>query len=451
MTDIDELILKSQELCDGLIRLKKASQAETAPREDEAERVRALAKKHPIRGHILCSSDEYVRGLYMAALCSLINREADAEKRGEAMLLAARILAAFDQNADLRTHISAAMKIDAEFIANFAESVKGNTAVAFAADALLLASVGGSADKSVSELAAEYIALSGIGADLLSDICALVEGILRQDDAAVLKTERVDLNLFVEYMRDAPKGYIARDPARAKGVEGDLLITNAKIANLSEVIDLDQYKAKSITFYACRFSNIRGIIGGEPTVCFEKCDFEDNNISECLIKIETCNIENCRFINCKGNVNLFCSFLIDIKKGSIKDSIFEQCEMKATGRKDDVKKVTGGIVALQGGKITNCRFLRCKARGSSDYISNYYIYVVKLVRAIIEGSEFTECRASDGGGSNRYYTSTSNNYILALSDSTDNNTIFNACEAGQGEDSKNKTSHLKGEISSSDM
>ncbi|MDR2296240.1 MAG: hypothetical protein LBD95_05525, partial [Clostridiales Family XIII bacterium] len=276
MVNLDELILRSQELCDRLLLLKKESEKGEDLREDEAERIRLIARSHPIRDHILCAADEHVRRLYMTALCSVIDKEADLARRTEELILAGRVLASFDAEADLSEYISGALKIDADFIGNFSESVEGDTAVAFAVDALLLCKLAGGTNEDMLELATEYISVSDVDAEMFSEICVLVKGILLQDDDAILKMKDMNLNPFVGYMRDAPDGFIVTDFKKLDNAppRDGLFIANAEISDLEDVIDLDSYGAKSITFYGCRFSNIKGLKSETATVNFEKCGFD---------------------------------------------------------------------------------------------------------------------------------------------------------------------------------
>jgi uncharacterized protein YjbI with pentapeptide repeats len=305
----------------------------------------------------------------------------------------------------------------------------------------------------MAELATEYISVSDVEAGTLAEICALVRGILLQDDDIILKAKHIDLNLFVGYMRAVPEGFILSEFKGGEAVQGGLFIANAEIVNLNDVIDLDQYKADVITFHGCRFSDIKGIKGETKSVNFEKCNFDNIfipaddakesilihvskcNISECvfnrcsvpmnLIKIEEGNIENCRFIDCKG-VNIANTFLLDIREGNIRSSVFERCEAEVLKMVVSFGRLlTGGVVSLRGGRIANCKFLSCSVLGKA-FFNKSYLYVVKLVSASIEDSEFAKCSLfSDSSHSNAEI----NDYILGLKGASDKNVSFNACKS----------------------
>lgn len=479
MINLDEIILKSQDVYNQLNTLKNQMHKEVDVNENEMQAIQLIASKHPIEKHILSLQDDYIKRMYITALISIVNNEESQKAKREQFIFVGRILAGFDSSVDIVNYINNTHRINMQFMDEFAKNIIGELAICFTVDALLICSMSSIGGKSM-ELALEYISLNTFDKGALMNLCGLVTGILEQKDEKILDTKNINLNHFVGYMINKPNGYIIRSLQDISLKKEKFFILNAEITNLTNEIDIDAYNAKSITFYKCYFSSIRGIKSNNTKVNFYNCKFENIevpvtekrgilgnfqqvekaftlinirscdiintvfencSISEHLLKIERGMLKNCQFIDCTGK-EITKKFLIHIKRGKIEESCFERCIVD-TDRKN-IQTTTGGIVLLESGIIDSCQFISNKVKGNSGYgrFANYHMYIVKLVNSHIKDSSFNKCYCT----SEDTYDRTVKSYILGLRGSTDKNVEFIECQSYHWRYSDRGSSYNKGEI-----
>lgn len=445
------------------------------------DRLCLLARKTPFDGHILSKKDELVQELYITALLAIALEEVDDITREKYILQIGRIIASYDNEVDYTKYLTKYMKIDSDFWNDFSTFVKDDLANAFVVDTFVMLNAVPNSDVAILNSAIDVIELFGMQKSNVKNLALVSKAILKQSfiDMVTIPNvlSNINLDIFLNYFADNQYSHISSDLSGCKNTKGKLLIVNEIFKNKEEILNMDDFLAREISFLNCKFSRIRGIVSTNKTVIFDKCIFESNmyptskdwrgkseieegvvymsgsniillnsffkdcSVSRHLLEIENGTIKNCDFQNCRG-LKLPCTYLLMLSKVDIDSCSFSECYMD-TDRKDR-RNTTGGLVSVEKGMIRQSTFEECTSYGDSSYGSyaSYAMQIVKAIHSKVELCRFTNCYCSTCDSYDRNVSS----YILGLDNSSQVNNEFVDCISCHYEYSESKGFHNVGNI-----
>lgn len=469
-------------------QLKCESKREITYEEDM--KMVTLAKQYPIHGHILVSKSESLRNYYSTILMSLFHGGTNTYTTNIRMLYLYRIMAAYDLDINIKECITKSLKVDRKYLEHFFEVLDSESSICFAVDLLAMGMMGFNENQRKDyEAIVNILQLFNFDRHQIIEIVQIAKSIVEQDFLLLLKQmaslETINFKNFLGYYSNNKYTNITNVlNNKTKKMTGHLLIVNAQICDYEEYIELGEYAAEEIHFYHCSFNNIRGFRENTQPVTFENCRFENNYInsqvymnfwgkglkerkkfednyifiqgnkmtfrnseftniqtSRSVLDIADGNIENCKFICCRG-VDLPCTYMFQIYTGKIMDSLFKECNMETNS--NNRQSTEGGIVLLENGILENSRFEDCNSKGDSGY-GSYAWYRMQIVRGIkskINNCYFNECRCSSIDSSDKNVSS----YILGLDKSVEENNEFVECFSYHYSFSKRSDSYNVGQI-----
>lgn len=466
--NIDEILGLLKQVSEEVDKLKAKSEQSSIIIDQEKKLLR-LAKEYPITSHILRSSEETIRYDYIAVLISLFNTNYDEYLRLQRMLLVYRIIASFDDKINMSEYVAKSMKVDIKYWDDFMSTLDFQTAFYFAVDVLLLGmyDVKSSKIRKYEEISDVFQFLR-LDRKIIEKVAKIAKSIMEQDFGLLLKQieplDKIDYSCFLKYFEDVPFTGVVNDIGSAKQMEGNVLIVNAKVSHVEDIINLDEFMANDICFSDCTFEFIRGIKSCNKSVIFEGCSFEENiinttehrsmfggsyteceennvfiegsnlkfvrskfincKVSKSLLNISNAELVQCEFVGCLGN-ELPCSYLIDLKKGKVDNCKFVNCKIETN--KKNRGNTFGGILLIENCNVHECVFNNCKSYGNSGY-GSYATYAMQILCAVnskISECSFEQCYCSTCDSSKRTVT----NYIIELRNSKEENNVFTDCQS----------------------
>lgn len=449
-------------------------------------KIKQIANKYPIKGHVLCENDEFMRNQYMTALISLFLEGGSEDEQNKKLLLIGRILSSFKPEFDYEEYVTKKYKVNLDFWNSFFETIKDKVAVSFAVDALVLCQIEGTLEQRELWLRiSEIFQVLKLDKKEIEKISQIAVSILKQDTnfffQIVDDNKKINYNYFLGYFPKLSFDSISSNIVKAAKLKGKLLIVNAEVRNISKIINIDEFYADEIHFLSCEFINIRGIKSFNKHVIFESCIFNSNqfkisekkgfwgrNYIECekdyvfmageqieirkskfincksskyLINIKNAYIEDCTFSECLG-IELPCTYLIAVSNCKITNTVFEKCSIKTSN--DNRSHSVGGVVFVENGEVKNCLFNDCNAHGASSYGSyaKYTMQILRLVNATTIKCSFNNCSCTSEDSSNKIVDS----YILAMTNSVSKDNKFVECSSYHYEYSKSRGSHNEGRM-----
>lgn len=357
------------------------------------------AEKYAIVNPELVALDEYVKGLYLKVLCTVIQYENDPSEMQ--ILYLKRIVNGISIDDTVEECMRKALEISLEDMQEFLSIIgKMNCKYYFAVDGIILSSLG-KKNTTGYDYFAEILELLEINKADLEYICTIAKSVLQQNSAFYnqakeLVNERVEKLDFTPYIQNFYAGavidnmelvhYTAPNKKMSEGIIYDSEYTAKKVLFDNLLISMQNMWE----FDSCEMVVFRNcvVIGKDTTIqfmackhiIFENCKFISFKQAVFEInEVEIFSITNCEFEECYAEYrcyrNAYCSTskqwttlggVIHTNNANrtttvlIKKSSFKNCGGK--NRED----------ACRSAVISNCK---CKVENSSFYNCwNYHTY-----------------------------------------------------------------------------
>lgn len=421
------------------------------------------AKNSPFKEHFLKDEEEDVIYAYSKLLASFVQYVNDDEKKIKQYYFIARILQSTKYKKNLTDVITASNMIDIDDFDKLATALSRNRIVFFF-DALLMMLIDGNVDDEQMSFFNEIVGLIGITKDEIISVTKLVKAVLVQDIEIIYENAKYyPVHLLAPYFNEKIDKVILNIQEAINTKEESITVYGITLGNNNEVIDLDTWGAKNITFRNCSFRNVVGMRSKHGEKKFIQCSFESCKNTEYEKYAEENNSDqryfadgesqlihgifyfvNGMFIKCKfsgcghASKKPICNIL-EVKNGKIYECAFNDCHVYSPYVYESTSFCIGAIVSCENAIVSNCIFNNCKAhgRGKKGFGSNHYgahISYMAIVRnsyGNVDNCEFTDCMARNhwcNNMSNQKY-----NFIVSSVNSTFSNNKYEKCEAAKNE------------------
>lgn len=464
---LEQVVTLLKQVTEAVQSLENASKENTSSLDDDVQLI-ALAKKYPIKNHVLFRKTDAARKLYIGSLLAFTNNSADKEFYKKQRLHLCRIVASYDNHMNFEDYVAQSMKINMKQLVDLAEVLDLETRICFAVDLLILnmLNVPGTG-KSGYEAMADILQFLKLDKASIVKVVSIAKALVEQKFDQLLslieRSDDINYSNFLGYYADSKYTSIVSSLVDIQNMHGNVLVVNMQISNYKEYFELSEYVAEKITFYNCSFTNIRGFRGNKKPVIFEHCRFENNHFeaserkgfwgsyndsekdyvfiqgndllfkntvfenistSKHILNVKDGEIENCRFINCKG-IGLPCSFIFQINDGKVSNCIFENCVMETD--RADRRSTSGGILSITNGVLEESNFENCTSKGKSRYgrFAEFQMQIVRAINSKVEKNRFNDCYCPSDNSLDKDVTS----YILGMKNSSDKDNEFTECSS----------------------
>lgn len=484
---LNELIEKTESM---LEMLKKASESTEGQNDsDVLNDVSMVAKNHAFRSHILEKADESIRKLYLTALTALFINEENKKARNACFLHLGRVISSTGKGIDFEKYTIGCVRMGKSFWNDFSDMIKGDLAVCFIVDAILILSYRIQEDKKSDgvELLANMIQILDLPQALTEKAVKMSRLVMKQDQDGFFELMETDdgipYNAIYGYFEKKTYDWVASKIEDGKDKKGQILFVNLTLQNLTENLDIDTFLADKITFMNCSFSGIKGIVSENKEVRFCSCIFENNAIPEApvepfsfflrsseskqydksyifvkihmgefdrctfrdcratksMIDMDGGKIVNCTFEGCTG-IQMPCTYLLQLSGVHLENNKFDNCSIETATE----GTASGGLVWLENGKMKDCKFTECESHGVSSYgrFSHYNMQIVRLISSSIEKCGFQSCSCTSKNSSDKDV----NSFILGYTDSSVRDVEFDGCSSYHYHFSDSQGNHMQGEI-----
>lgn len=418
------------------------------------------AKNRPFRGHFLKDEEEDIIFAYCSLLASFVQYAKDDEKKIKQYYFIDRIVQSTKYKKNLTDIITASHIIGMDDFDKLATSLSENRIVFFF-DALLMIMIDGSIDDEQMSFFNEIVCLIGITKDELISVTKLVKSVLMQDIETIYENAKYyPVHYLSPYFDEVIDKVIINIQEAIDTKEESITVYGITLGNNNEVIDLDTWLAKNITFRNCSFRNVVGMYSKQGNKKFIQCKFEgcknieyetyaeeNNSAVLCFADNESqlihgiFNFANATFIECRfdgcghASEKPICNIL-EIKNGKICDCVFNDCHVYSPLVFESSLFCVGAIVFCENAIVNACIFNNCKAhgRGKKSWSSGADISYMAIVRnsyGNVDNCEFTDCMARNHWCEN--LTNQKNNFIVSSVNLTFSNNKFENCEAAKNE------------------
>ena len=464
---LEQIVALLKQVTEAVRSLEDASKENTSSLEDDVQLI-ALAKQHPIKNHVLCKKTDAARKLYIGSLLAFTNNSTDKGFYQKQRLFLCRIVASYNNHMNFKDYVAQSMKINMKQLIDLTEVLDLETRICFAVDLLILNMLNAhETGKSRYEAMADILQFLKLDKASVVKVVNIAKALVEQKFDRLLSlieiSDDINYSNFLGYYSEGKYTSIVSSLADIQDIHGNVLVVNMQISNYKDFFELSEYVAEKITFYNCSFTNIRGFRGNKQPVIFEHCKFENNHFesnehrgffgsyndnekdyvfihgnnlvfkntvfehistSKHILDAKDLEIENCRFINCKG-IGLPCSFMFQINNGKVSNSIFENCVMETD--RSDRGSTSGGILFITNGALEECNFKNCTSKGESGYgrFAKFQMQIVRAINSKVEKNHFNDCYCSSDNSSDKDVTS----YILGIKNSSDKDNEFTECSS----------------------
>ncbi len=313
----------------------------------EMEEIRT--EKYAVRNPVTVGLDEYVKGLYLKALCTVV--QYDNTPTGMQTMYLKRILNGMDAEDTEEEYLRKALEMNEADIREFANAIKDKEArYYFALEGLLLAGMG-ERNRENYEYLAELIGILGLSGRELEYLCQVAKSVLLQqsplfDDAKDLLcagTKALDLLPYMwEYYcgavvdLDTRKKYYAPDPEASGEMDLPNEYRNCEVS--FENLAIDMTKAGWL-FTHCK------------EVRFRNCRIEGGGYAIRMSRVKRVVMEHCVFRH-------FTDRVLEMEQGEELEIVGSEflscgCTLKWTSSCD----LGGGVLYLDNSG-SNCNLLR---------------------------------------------------------------------------------------------
>ncbi|MGP1405910.1 right-handed parallel beta-helix repeat-containing protein [Filifactor alocis] len=462
---VDEIVKMLNIISEEVMSLKEKNQKEDAQKEEDSlkkhETMYRMARSYPIKTHLIKSYDERIQKMYLSSLIYLFQDNTNENLFWKRRLLIYRILASVDNKLEIDEYVAQSMKMDSRYLDEFIEDTDRKVKNSFVVDMLLLLSLDNENSKrSDFETVTDMIQYFQISKEELRHLSAIAKSILQQEFDSFIelikKDDDINYTLFLGYFDKNKFSSVVTDIKELDSATGNVLVANATVQNQEEYIDLSSSDADAICFTKCTFSYIRGIIStAQIPITFDKCLFEGSyintvsgryeeeytfisgenyrfintefincKVSKHLLNVTNSVIRDCEIKNCEG-LNLPCEYLFHLTDTVVERTKFIECKMQTNY--DDRKLTEGGILMIEGGKLSDCIFEECSADGNSGYGSyaHYEMQIVLACNTTVTNCNFNDCSCFSYDS----YDKTVKSYIMGLKNAVSENNEFHECRA----------------------
>ena len=351
------------------------------------------AEKYAIVNPELVALDEYVKGLYLKVLCTVIQYENDPSEMQ--ILYLKRIVNGISIDDTAEECMRKALEISTEDMQEFLSIMeKSNCKYYFAVDGIILSSLGKGNAPSYDYLA-EIVELLEINKSDLEYLCTITKSVLQQDSAFYdqakeLVNERVGQLDFTPYIQnyyagaivdtDTEKHYFAPNMNLSYNIEYLCNYRERKVVFENVEIEVDFEwtfdGCEEVVFRNCRLLGKGGTIKitSVGTVRFENCKIEKfaNRFLE-MKNINNLHVQNCEIIECgytcvgyeRGGV-IYCSGIHEI---CLIGNKLLNCYIKAEAIYSGVSGVFIGLDGqyVESVKVENNEFIGCSCINNGEY------------------------------------------------------------------------------------
>ncbi len=291
------------------------------------EKLKTMGKRNPITGHVLHKADQLIKKHYITLLIALAYLAEENQERG--WLLIQRIACGAGVEHDLVDLSGDALNLTEKQMDTFSESIiSGNLRTAFAMDCMLVYMSCEHRNKKMLEFSSQLMELVNCTEVEVKATAKLANIIAEQDKKAYFEYCLTDMpiNLTNSLCYIMPiQATVVNSIEEAMTIEMEhVIVFNAIISKVNFTISLDDFPAKTIEFFYCKFENTAGIISEAKAVIFRNTVF--NNITpfseskDAILEIGNCKLFDCQFLNCTASQNF-----IFIGEGNIRNCLFAQC------------------------------------------------------------------------------------------------------------------------------
>lgn len=428
------------------------------------EQIDQKARNSAFKDHILEEYDDDITFTYGKLLASFVPYTQDNEKKIKQYYFIARIIQGTNGVKALSDIITAANMVHAEDFEKISGELGKNRCV-FLFDVLLMSMLDGQADGHQMEYFYEILSLMGVSRDEIIAITKLVKSVLVQDINAIYENAKYfPVHYLTPYM-GAKIDRVITDIAETKSVQAEAVtVYGITFENISEMIDLDEWNTKNITFKNCSFKNVVGMRSKIGDKCFIECTFEncknreyEDNLRTCtsiyhfsenekelehgIFVFESAVFSNCKFCKCgHASSNPICSFL-EVKRGRLHESTFEECRVYSPYVCKIDSLSMGAVILGDDIKVLHCTFTKCISCGRAQTSwfrtglpyggDKSYMAIVRTTRGNVGNCDFMECMAR-----NEYCNNTTNqiyNFIVSSSYPFFEKNVFDNCTAAKNE------------------
>lgn len=364
------------------------------------DKLRVYFKKHkaesyPITEHPLEQADEYLKGIYITMLCTIMCN--DSEPREEQRLFIERLMKGIGISGNINDYIKKALEINDKFAEEFLRQFKDNKLkYNFVVDALVLLLNIGSPEKKDVEFISEICDMFALSKEDIQFYSNMAIGIVEQDSEKFIYASNENLKVdvverFKYYYKEFFDGALIYN-------ENLYCYTCEKVEMVFEDFDIDcnvvKFTNKTVIFenYTINMNDVRLEFEDCDEIKFINCTFTGQKIT--FKNCKTIKILNCIFNNFKD----ITMYLTECNELIASESKFYNCENYHDG------SVYGGIIQSYNLKklyIDKCKFEHCKVR--ANYYSNVYgliFYDEKVINfAQINNNVINSCQ--DNTSSNR--------------------------------------------------
>ena len=424
METIAQLQSKLQEAADLLASVTRELDAHrnagAAAESFDFARLRCDAENHPYTGHPAARSS--MPELYYLLLLTVLTT---AEAKEAQWLHLYRIAKGADYAQDVHDLLPAAHAMtDARMVECIECIRRDNLTRAFLLDAMILTLLREEEDTSLLEYIAGLAALMDVSQKKITSIIQMAKCIVEQDTERyfdlIAQTSVLAKESALYFHQITDDITIKLDSAPNSDTK-HLILTG--ISKKDAHINLDEWKAKRISFVMCDFENMT-FKSNQKHVDFLGCTFK-RIYHMCCISINNGTIKDCNFNDCKADAK---SPVIRLSNVEISNTEFTHCFSDDA----DVKC----LFQVDQTTITGCRFTYCNRHGGTSSAAGI---VQATNNSILHNCLFECCSVEDATAlskivkwykpleweqSSRKAPTTS---ILLLRNSTQKNNTFQNC------------------------
>ena len=410
--------------------------------ETDFARLRYEGGKHPYAGHPAARSS--MPELYYLLLLTVLT---SAEATEAQWMHLYRVAAGAGYEQDVRDLLPGAHAITDAKIIECVESLhRDNLVNAFLLDAMLLALLHGESP-ALLEYIAGLFALIGAPLNAVSETIQAAKHIVAQEREAyfegMVDAEQIDILESYFYLYQPDGQVIINDLVQAESIVANHL-TVLCINGENTTLNLDEWKAKRISFRGCTFENSRiksrqkevnfigcsfhdkheeNEYGGtyislQKTSTFRKCIFKNIYSREKVLHLHNTAIERCVFSDCtiRHSEEQAIPFL-ELYESTLTDSKFIRCCCNTI-----VWRYQQFFLFGQNISIIGCNFFHCETNATRDTSAS----IIRIIEdSTIHRCVFEACSISEKNLSSRY------RYIIYMALSQESDNSFHNCSCNE--------------------
>lgn len=449
------------QLQNELLELRNAYEDEASADNDEPDisMIEHYARQASFVGHGCRNLTPFVLRRYCTFLAGAAVWLADKEKKIRQYYFISRIFYSCGQGELLADLIRDAQLISPADMEQFKSELSVDMQKVFLIDLLLMISMDGSTDEKQLEYFCEMYSFFFRKVQELSPIIRAVGAILTKDPKKIGGwTAQISIALIKCYFKDWKGISIVADfSSLVCAPEKDIIVCGARI--YGRALYLDEIRKTNIRFVNCTFSEIPTMKAERTHVVLENCRFENcsgknpDKFRYGSFYFNNAEIKHCKFINCQANEHERASCFIEIKSGSIEDTLFEKCSINAKPTvltTNNGEYAFGAVLNIEEATVSGCEFRECKAlckesNGSTTRsgtqiwlhfgtiswtnLINQRLHMIYSLSGSIKDCSFIQCQTAEAECVGPRLESQKRNYLINTKSGTEENNRFRSCVA----------------------